>query len=129
MNCFHCYYPLKNVNDYGIEFEGYSIFDENYNFEIYKFCSLNCGLKYIMDSNTDLVKKLKNFFNFYEVDSKSFKQALPIERLVYFGGDLDYATYRKDFVCPDIYIQDENIYYNSYIDFDNITDEIQTLYV
>jgi hypothetical protein len=133
---------LKNVNDYGIEFAGYSIFDENYNFEIYKFCSLNCGLKYIVDSKDQkvsenevfkptLVKKLKNFFDFYQIDPRTQKcpQALPIERLIVFGGDLDYKTYRKDFICPDIHISSENIIYNSYIDFTNNSEEIDTIYV
>lgn len=104
MNCFHCAYLIKTTGDY-------YIFDENYNFEIYRFCSLNCGLKHIMseaqehrfvDSKPNLVKKLKNFFDFYSIDpkSQSIKQALPFERLKVFGGDLSYSEYRKDFVCP-----------------------------
>ena len=103
--CFHCYYPFSGtVGNYsGTAFQGYPIFDENYNFEIYRFCSLNCGLKYIMDSNENLVKKLKNFFNFYSVDSKILKQALNIDRLKVFNGDLSYEEYRKDFVCPKIH--------------------------
>ncbi len=93
MNCFHCAYLIKTTGDY-------YIFDENYNFEIYRFCSLNCGLKYIVDSNENLVKKLKNFFDFYNVSPKKVSQALPFERLKVFGGDLSYSEYRKDFVCP-----------------------------
>lgn len=108
MNCFHCYYHFSNNKENNSEtvgnyFQGYPIFDEHYNFEIYRFCSLNCGLKYIMDSNENLVKKLKNFFDFYTVDSKSLRQALPKERLKVFNGDLSYEEYRKDFICPKIY--------------------------
>lgn len=123
MNCFHCYYPFSKVfesedenidnyyNNSKIGFQGYFIFDENYNFEIYRFCSLNCALKYIVDSNENLVKKLKNFFNFYAVDSKILKQALPIKRLKIFSGDLSYEQYRKDFVCPKIF---DKLYEESY---------------
>jgi hypothetical protein len=128
MNCFHCYYPFVNVNE-NPEFMGYSIFDEHYNFEIYKFCSLNCGLRYIMDSKTELVKKLKHFFDFYSVDSKILKMALPIERLIYFGGDLDYTDYRKDFMRPDIYSINENIHYNSHIDLQNVSNDSETFLI
>jgi hypothetical protein len=126
MNCDNCLFAFSNVYP---SCQGYTIFDENYNFEIYRFCSLNCGLKFIVskaqeprsiDSQPDLVKKLKHFFDFYDTDSKTVKMALPRERLIIFDGDLTYSEYRKDFICPVIdtsysyddesitYILDEN---------------------
>jgi hypothetical protein len=95
-------------------FQGYSIFDANYNFEIYKFCSLNCGLKYIIDSKNELVKKLKNFFNFYEISPKNISQALPYTRLKIFGGDLNYKEYRENFVIPERFTLEDTTE-NSYI--------------
>ena len=108
MNCDNCVFPFSKIYT---TCQGYAIFDEHYNFEIYRFCSLNCGLKFIIDSKTELVKKLKNFFDFYNIDSKSIKMALPKERLLVFDGDLSYTEYRKDFVCPFVdtsYGYDEN---------------------
>lgn len=119
MNCFHCNYPLSS--------QGYKIFDENYNFEIYEFCSLNCGLKYIVDSKENLVKKLRNFFNFYNIDSKTLltpeskiplKQALPFERLKVFDGDLSYKDYRKDFITPNFYYDSYDIQNESFITYE-----------
>jgi len=112
-SCFHCCYIFKNNNSETM-FQGYSIFDANYNFEIYKFCSLNCGLKYIIDSKNELVKKLKNFFNFYEISPKNISQALPYTRLKIFGGDLNYKEYRENFVIPERFILEDTTE-NSYI--------------
>jgi hypothetical protein len=118
MNCFHCNYQLSEVYS---SFQGYPIFDEHYNFEIYRFCSLNCGLKHIIDSKKELVNKLKHFFDFYNVSPKDVKVALHFNRLIYFGGDLDYETYRENFVTPIInnfYDYDNDIYVTqSYIDY------------
>ena len=162
--CFHCCYPFKNINTENINFQGYSIFDENYNFEIYKFCSLNCGLKYIMSeaqevsskdqkvsgieirskdqkvsgiesqevrSKPTLVRKLKNFFDFYSIDPKTQKisQALPIERLKVFNGDLSYEDYRKDFICPFIdttYIYEDSSFIEYEVDYeDKISEDLE----
>ena len=128
MNCFHCYYLFSQISEDSEtqEFKDYFIFDEHYNIEIYRFCSLNCGLKYIMDSKTELVKKIKHFFDFYDVVPYSEKnpsgvsQALPKERLIIFGGYLDYTTYRKDFICPDMHVKSESIidnYFKSFKDY------------
>ena len=133
MNCFHCYYPFLKIFK---NFQGYAIFDEHYNFEIYRFCSLNCGLKHIiteaqehssMNSKPDLVKKLKNFFDFYEVSPKTNKclsQALPYIRLKIFNGDLSYEEYRENFVTPENFIfkDMENIQIFDYVVKDYIYD-------
>jgi hypothetical protein len=139
MNCFHCYYPFSkifNSEDINIykNFQGYFIFDEHYNFEIYRFCSLNCGLKHIVaeaqehksnDSKPDLVKKLKHFFDFYEISPKCLSQALPYTRLKIFNGDLSYTEYRENFVTPKNFIFEdmENFQIFDYV----VTDYIYNL--
>jgi hypothetical protein len=101
MNCDHCFYEFSKIYP---TFQGLPILDEHYNFEIYRFCSLNCGLAFIMNNVTseskNLPQRLKNFFDFYNVDPKSFRQSLPRESLKVFNGSLDYETYRKDFITP-----------------------------
>ena len=107
MSCDHCFYEFSKIYP---TFQGLPIFDEHYNFEIYRFCSLNCGLKFMLNEaqersskelpKTDLVKKLKNFFDFYNIEPKSVQCAQPRESLKIFGGTLDYETFRKDFSTP-----------------------------
>jgi 5'(3')-deoxyribonucleotidase len=130
MNCFNCCYPFSkifNSEDTSVyeNFQGYPIFDEHYNFEIYRFCSLNCGLKHIMNSKNELVKKLKHFFDFYEVSPKEVSQALPYTRLKIFNGDLSYIEYRENFITPENFIFEdmENIQIFDYV----VTDYIYNL--
>lgn len=94
--CFHCFYNISSI-EFLSKFQQVFIFDENYNMEIYRFCSLNCGLKFIMDSKTQLVKKLKNFFDYYEVSPKEVIMPLNINMEDF--KNLDYKNYRKNFIC------------------------------
>ena len=94
--CFHCFYNISS-KEFLSKFQQVFIFDENYNMEIYRFCSLNCGLKFIMDSKIQLVKKLKNFFDYYEVSPKEVIMPLNINMEDF--KNLDYKNYRKNFIC------------------------------
>jgi hypothetical protein len=60
-----------------------------------------------MNSKPDLVKKLKNFFDFYEISPKNVSQALPYTRLKFFNGDLSYEKYRENFVTPENFILED----------------------
>jgi hypothetical protein len=101
--CFHCFYNISS-KEFLSKFQQVFIFDENYNMEIYRFCSLNCGLKFIMDSKTQLVKKLKNFFDYYEVSPKEVIMPLNINMEDF--KNLDYKNYRKNFICLEANLSD-----------------------
>jgi hypothetical protein len=160
--CFHCFYNISSI-EFLSKFQQVFIFDENYNMEIYRFCSLNCGLKFIMsfaqeqsskdlgaslcpelcskdrrspelcsmDSKTPLVKKLKNFFDYYEVSPKDLRSQeqgskdlrspeqsskdhiIPLNIDFKNFTDLDYKNYRKNFICleanlPDTFFSPED---------------------
>lgn len=109
-SCDHCLYDFVNISS---TFKGYPTLDADNYFEPFRFCSLNCALYYIVNSEHNLPQRLKNFFAYYEVDPKNVKQAFPRERLLILNGDLDYENFRKNFLCPNTLFFDSNITLNS----------------